>query len=140
MDQVLDYDSLAIFKDLAPLREAIPRGQYCSHTAGQSARQSGHYARSLCTGFLRFCQRNPKPRPLTGVSDTGNPKLYTLGRDIDIRTDVPAYNIYRYGLLVQLVTDNEFHWQDDLLICALGCLFTFENALQQAGKRYALFV
>lgn len=41
--------------------------------------------------FVRFCRRNPKPCPLVGVSDTGDPMMHTFGRDIDIRSDVPTY-------------------------------------------------
>lgn len=85
--------------------------------------------------FMRYCQRNPKPCPLTGVSDTGNPKMFTMGRDIDIRTDVPAYNIYRDGRLAESVTDISDIWSDDLVVFALGCSFTFEHALQTAGIR-----
>ena len=83
--------------------------------------------------FMRFCQRNPKPCPLVGVSDTGNPLMQTLGRDIDIRTDIPAYYVYRDGALAETVTDITALWQDDFVAFALGCSFTFEHALEQAG-------
>jgi len=82
--------------------------------------------------FMRFCQRNPKPCPLVGVSDTGDPMLRTLG-DIDIRTDVPAYTIYRHGRIDGHATDITDVWQDDFVAFALGCSFTFERALQDAG-------
>ncbi len=81
-----------------------------------------------------ICQRNPKPCPLSGVSDTGNPMMFTLGRDIDIRTDVPAYNIYRDGKLDAVGRPiSRDIWQDDLVAFALGCSFTFEHALH-AGR------
>lgn len=82
---------------------------------------------------MRFCQRNPKPCPLTGVSDTGNPSMFTMGRDIDVRKDVPAYNVYIDGRLDRSVTDISDLWQDDFVAFALGCSFTFEHALQKAG-------
>ena len=44
--------------------------------------------------FMVFCQRNPKACPLVGVTDVGDPFLRTLGNDIDVRHDVPSYNIY----------------------------------------------
>jgi uncharacterized protein YcsI (UPF0317 family) len=81
---------------------------------------------------MRYCQRNPKPCPLVGVGDTGNPKLFTLG-DIDIRTDVPAYNVYRNGRLAESVNDISDIWEDDFVAFALGCSFTFEQALIDAG-------
>ena len=124
-------------EDAGSLRQAIRAGRYQSHTAGlgegllQANLAIMPEAHAL--DFMRFCQRNPKPCPLTGVSDTGNPHLYTLGHDLDIRTDVPAYNVYRDGSLSESVTDISSLWQDDFVVFALGCSFTFERALRQAG-------
>lgn len=125
--------------DLADLRQAIRTGAYKSHTAGLG---QGYLQANLAImpeafalDFMRYCQRNPKPCPLTGVTDTGNPNMYTMGRDIDIRTDVPAYNIYRNGALVADANDITDIWRDDLVVFALGCSFTFEHALQRAGIR-----
>ena len=122
---------------LTDVRHAIRDSRYRSHTAGLG---QGYLQANLAImpeahalDFMRFCQRNPKPCPLTGVSDTGNPYLFTMGRDIDIRTDVPAYNIYRDGRLAGSVTDITDIWQDDFVVFALGCSFTFERALEQAG-------
>ncbi len=122
---------------LAVVRDAIRAGRYQSHTAGLGR---GYLQANLAImpaehalDFMRYCQRNPKPCPLTGVSDTGNPLMFTMGRDIDIRTDVPAYNIFRDGRLDATVTDIKDIWRDDLVVFALGCSFTFENALQSAG-------
>lgn len=123
--------------DLPTVRGAIRTGAYTSHTAGlgpgylQANLAIMPHANAL--DFMRFCQRNPKPCPLTGVSDTGNPMMFTLGADIDIRKDVPAYNIYRNGVLDGSVTDITDLWQDDFVAFALGCSFTFEHALTQAG-------
>ena len=83
--------------------------------------------------FLRFCQRNPKPCPLVGVGDTGDPMLPTLGQDIDIRTDVPRYRVFRDGAFAEEVADISALWTQDMVTVALGCSFTFENALMRAG-------
>ncbi len=131
-----DYETLR-HADLPQVRAAIRAGRYHSHTAGLGA---GYLQANLAIlpsayalDFMRFCQRNPKPCPLTGVSDTGNPMMFTLGRDIDIRTDVPAYNIYRDGKLAGSATDITDVWTDDMVAFALGCSFTFEDALMRAG-------
>ena len=50
--------------------------------------------------FLRFCQANPKPCPLLGVSEAGDPALPALGADLDIRTDIPRYRVWRDGELI----------------------------------------
>lgn len=83
--------------------------------------------------FFRYCQRNPKPCPLVGVSDTGNPLLPTLGQDVDIRTDVSLYNVYRDGELADQVTDIGDLWRDDFVTFVLGCSFSFEEALMADG-------
>ncbi|MHA6327242.1 putative hydro-lyase [Roseivivax sp. CAU 1753] len=121
----------------AALREAIRSGQYLSHTAGLG---QGFLQANLAIlperyalDFMRYCQRNPKPCPISGVSDTGVPLMVTLGRGIDIRTDVPAYNIYRDGKLSGSAPDISNLWQDDFVAFALGCSFTFEHALMNAG-------
>ena len=83
--------------------------------------------------FFRFCQRNPKPCPLVGVSDTGEPSLPTLGDDIDIRTDVGSNNVFRDGELTDRVRDINALWRDDLVSFVLGCSYSFEDALVQEG-------
>src|SRR6201982_3675473 len=47
--------------------------------------------------FHRFCQLNPKPCPIIGMSDVGNPEIPSLGIDLDIRTDLPRYRVWRDG-------------------------------------------
>ena len=88
---------------------------------------------SYAYDFMRFCQLNPKACPLVGVTDTGSPYLHTLGTDIDIRTDVPSYYIYRNGLLDETATDISTLWNDKMVGFAIGCSFTFEHALIRAG-------
>ena len=82
--------------------------------------------------FTRFCQRNPQPCPIVGISDTGNPAMPWLGEDIDIRTDLPSYNIYRDGAFEQSTIDILDYWQDDSVAFVLGCSLSFEEALLQA--------
>lgn len=83
--------------------------------------------------FLGFCMFNPKPCPLIGMSNPGDPKLPTLGKDVDIRTDVPAYKVFENGDLVDVVNDVTGRWRDDLVAFVLGCSFSFEEALLQGG-------
>lgn len=83
--------------------------------------------------FKRYCQLNPKPCPLLATGEPGNPKLPELGSDIDIRTDVPAFNIFEGGELVNTVFDIKEYWQDDFVTFALGCSYSFEEALEDVG-------
>src|SRR5436305_7780042 len=82
--------------------------------------------------FLRFCQANPKPCPLLGVSEAGDPAIPALGADLDIRTDIPRYRVWRDGELVDEPRDVKSAWRDDLVSFVLGCSFSFEEALLQA--------
>ena len=82
--------------------------------------------------FLRFCQANPKPCPLIGVSEKGSPAIPALGADLDIRTDIPRYRIWRDGELIDEPRDVKSVWRDDLVSFVLGCSFSFEEALLQA--------
>lgn len=85
------------------------------------------------TDFLIYCQRNPKACPLLGVAEAGDPHLPTLGQDIDIRSDVPGYRVFREGELVDTVTELHEIWRGDLVTFVLGCSFSFEEALLDHG-------
>jgi uncharacterized protein YcsI (UPF0317 family) len=89
--------------------------------------------RNLAFDFLLFCHRNPRPCPLLDVTDAGctEPRLAAPGADV--RTDVPRYRAWHYGELIEEPTDLWDWWRDDLVAFLLGCSFTFESALLQAG-------
>jgi uncharacterized protein YcsI (UPF0317 family) len=89
--------------------------------------------RDLAFDFLLFSQRNPKPCPVIEVTDVGSPEPTASAPGADLRTDVPRYCVYRDGRLTQEVTDLRWVWRDDLVSFLLGCSFTFEAALLQAG-------
>jgi uncharacterized protein YcsI (UPF0317 family) len=89
--------------------------------------------KSLASDFLLFCQRNPRSCPLLGVSDPGDPHLPSLGTDLDIRTDVPLYRIWRDGELVEECTNLHHVWRDDLVSFAIGCSFSFDESLVAHG-------
>jgi uncharacterized protein YcsI (UPF0317 family) len=88
---------------------------------------------ALAHDFLRFCHLNPKPCPLIATSAPGEWRLPTLGEDLDIRTDVPRYRVFRHGEIVDEPNDIRQHWRDDLVTFVLGCSFSFEEALMEAG-------
>jgi uncharacterized protein YcsI (UPF0317 family) len=83
--------------------------------------------------FLLFCQRNPRPCPVVAVGDVGAPTLPTLGADIDLRTDLPRYRVWREGELVDEPHDVTALWRDDLVSFAIGCSFSFEWAMRSEG-------
>jgi len=87
----------------------------------------------LAEDFLRFCQLNPKPCPLIGVSAAGDWRIPALGQDLDIRTDLPRYRVWRDGAIVDEPADLMRWWRDDLVTFAIGCSFSFEQALIEDG-------
>ncbi|MCD8504550.1 MAG: putative hydro-lyase [Burkholderiaceae bacterium] len=83
--------------------------------------------------FLVFCQRNPKPCPLLGVSTPGQKGIPNLGENLDIATDIPRYRVWKGGELVEECTNVTGYWRDDLVSFAIGCSFSFEEALLEQG-------
>lgn len=123
--------------DPAEARRAFRAGRRPAHTVGLAPgcvqANVVILERSLADDFLRYCLRNPKPCPVLAVSEPGDPRLPSLGHDLDIRTDVPRYRVWRHGELVDEPTDITSLWRDDLVAFALGCSFSFEQALLEAG-------
>src|SRR5438445_1371448 len=89
--------------------------------------------KDLAFDFLLFCQRNPKPCPLLDVTEPGDPEPRLAAPGADIRTDLPRYGVYKNGQLADEPTDLTDYWRDDLVGFLIGCSFTFESALIQAG-------
>jgi uncharacterized protein YcsI (UPF0317 family) len=125
--------------DPREVRRAIRSRRHTGHTAGLAP---GHVQGNLCIlpqeyaeEFRQFCERNPKPCPLIGMSKPGDPRIPELGADLDIRTDVPRYRVYEDGVLQEEVTDLKGLWRDGLVSFVLGCSFSFEEALMKAGLR-----
>jgi uncharacterized protein YcsI (UPF0317 family) len=122
---------------LAQLRQSIRSGEFLGHTAGIAPGKLqcnlAILPEAYALDFLRFCQRNPKPCPVVAIGETGNPRLGTLGPDIDVRYDTPLYRLYRDGALAEETSDISAYWRDDMVTVALGCSFTFERALMDAS-------
>ena len=119
------------------LRQAFRRGEPPRVTAGLAP---GYTQANLVVlpessafDFLRFCVRNPKPCPVLEVTDTGSPEPRLVASGADLRTDPPLYRLFRHGELVEELPDISAYWRDDLVSFLLGCSFTFEQALLDAG-------
>jgi uncharacterized protein YcsI (UPF0317 family) len=120
-------------------RRLIRSAEHTSHTGAMAA---GFVQGNLCIlpqayaqDFAAYCQRNPKPCPLIGTSTVGDPRLPLLAEDLDIRTDLPRYRVFRDGEVVDEPTDIMAHWRDDLVSFVLGCSFSFEQPLIDDGIR-----
>lgn len=121
----------------ATLRQKIRNGEHTGNTSG------------LCSGFvqcnmvilpkdwaaefLQFSQMNPKPCPVLGMSNPGSWEIPELAANLDVRTDLPSYKLFKNGEFTQEVTDIRDYWRDDLVTFMLGCSFSFEESLMADG-------
>mgnify|MGYP001041909065 CR=1 FL=1 len=133
-----DIDARAI-SSLTPaeVRALARQGRWTGPTAGLAR---GYVQANLVIlpanwayDFLLFCVRNPKPCPLLEVTETGSPIPALTATGADLRTDLPRYRVYQHGQLVEEPTEITNWWRDDLVGFLLGCSFTFEDALAEAG-------
>lgn len=87
----------------------------------------------LADEFSAFLRANPAAFPLLAQGQPGDPALPGLGEDIDLRTDLPRYRVFRHGRPVGNPTDILADWRDDLVAFAIGCSLTFEADLVAGG-------
>ncbi|WP_342601334.1 putative hydro-lyase [Psychrobacillus sp. FSL H8-0483] len=128
-----NYETMAPYE----LRQLINSGQINGPTAGMA---KGYTQANLAIlkkehafDFLLFCQRNPKSCPLVDVTEVGSYIPSTIAKEADIRTDIPKYRIYRDGEFTEEVTDITEYWEEDMVAFLIGCSFTFETPLLEAG-------
>lgn len=88
--------------------------------------------REYAEDFRKFTERNPKPCPVLEILD-GSPLVHAMGEGASIVTDIPRYFIYRNGVKTDEVTDVSPYWQEDFVGFLIGCSFSFEEALLEAG-------
>jgi len=126
-------------RTLREVRSRIRRGEHTGPTGGLAP---GFVQANLVVlpeeyafDFLKFCVRNPRPCPVLEVTDRGSPTPQVMAPEADLRTDVPKYRVYRDGELMDEPEEILSHWRGDLVSFLLGCSFTFETALVDAGLR-----
>lgn len=121
----------------AELRSRFRRGDLVRPTAGLAPGfvQANLVVlpRAQAFDFLLFTQRNPKPCPLLEVVEPGSAEPRQMAPGADLRTDLPKYRVYRDGVLVDEPIDLSSRWSGDLVSFLIGCSFTFESALVDAG-------
>jgi uncharacterized protein YcsI (UPF0317 family) len=121
------------------LRQAIRAGHFRGLTTGHAP---GYVQANLAIvpfeaaeEFVAFCRANARACPVLAVGRPGEPNLPALGKDLDVRRDLPAYRVYRDGRHSETVSDMAALWQDDHVAVAIGCWFSMEDALRRAGVR-----
>lgn len=121
----------------AAVRAMIRTGEITGQTSGMcdgyAQANLAILPKDLAFDFLLFTQRNKKPCPVLDVTEAGSPVPRLTAPGADIRTDIPRYRIYRKGELTDEVTDISSFWRDDLVAFLLGCSFSFEAPMIEAG-------
>jgi len=129
-------------KDLSNLtpkeaRQLFRTQQYTKHTSnicnGYLQANVVIIPKEQAKAFAEFCKLNSKPAPLLEMLSPGNPFTSKIADRADIRRDLPKYRVWRADGTYEEVLDISKYWTDDLVTFFLGCSFSFEDALQQAG-------
>lgn len=141
-------ESAANDSPLSPLISCPPSTKISRRRAARAGRLQGHTSglapayvqanlailpAAYAADFRRYCELNVKACPLLAVTAPGETAIPALGADLDLRTDVPRYRIWRDGQMVEEPTDIRTCWRDDLVTFAIGCSFSFEQALLRDG-------
>jgi uncharacterized protein YcsI (UPF0317 family) len=125
------------FKDGREVRTAAREGAYAGPTSGQAMDyvQANLVVvpREAAYEFLLFCQRNPKPCPLLEVVDAGSVEARRLAPGSDLSRDLPRYRVFRDGKFTEERTDVSGLWRDDFVSFLIGCSFSFDRRLIEAG-------
>ncbi len=132
---------------MAPFDRSNPAEVRRAIRAGQFREFTNHVAPGYAQGnlvilpaahaddFAQYCARNPRALPLLGRSAIGSPRIPELAEDLDLRTDVGGYMVFRDGVLTDTPTAITELWRDDLVAFVLGCSFSFETVLRNRGVR-----
>jgi 5-oxoprolinase (ATP-hydrolysing) len=132
----------------AAARRLFREGRWRGPTPGMSL---GHVQANLVVlparaadAFEAYCRSNPRPCPLLERLPAGDGRARRIG-DLDVRTDLPRFRVYtaqpaggpdqrRSGRVVhQEVDDLLGAWRPDDVAFLLGCSFSLEVALLDAG-------
>lgn len=135
MQSVTRHDMRAL--TAAEVRSRVRSGEWNGQTAGLA---EGYVQANLvilpsaeAEAFREFCELNPKPCPVLDITAPGScvPEMTAPGADL--RTDLPRYRVYEHGELVDEPLEVSGIWRDDLVGFLIGCSFTFEHGLIEAG-------
>lgn len=84
--------------------------------------------------FKSLCERNPVSCPLLWTTAPGDPTT-PLAPGADLTTDLPRYNVFIDGVAqgTEGTLDIKKEWSDTHVGFLIGCSYSFETALVNAG-------
>lgn len=129
----MDYSTMSP----SEVRKRIRAGEITGPTAGMCVGYAQAnlviLPKELAYDFLLFTQRNPRSCPLLEVGDVGSKTLRYMAADADIYRDIPKYRVYENGVMTGEYTDVSGFYREDLVTFLIGCSFSFESELLEAG-------
>ncbi len=118
------------------LRRKIASGEFCAPTAGycDGFVQANMVAlpKEYAKPFEEFAKRNSKAIPVLEVVKDGY-ITKELASGANLLNEIPAYNVIKDGEVLRSVKSIEEFYSEDLVFFLIGCSFTFEKALVDAG-------
>jgi len=121
----------------AELRALSAAGKIDRHTAGFCP---GYVQANLAAvplqyakDFEAFCHANAQPCPLLEIIGPETTLSKTLAPGADICDTLPRYRIWKNGELVEEVQSIRSITTPDMVFFLLGCSFSFEESLIEAG-------
>ena len=126
-----DYRTASPAEVRSLIREEIITTNTSGMCAGYAQANLVVLPRGLAFDFLLFAQKNPYACPVLEVCDS----RYTaeMAPAADIARDLPRYRVYEYGEMTGEYLNVERFWRDDLVSFLIGCSFSFEAELLEAG-------
>ena len=126
-----DYTSASPSEVRSLIRQEIVTENTSGMCAGYAQANLVVLPRDLAFDFLLFAQKNPYAFPVLEVCDG----RYTeeIADRADIARDLPRYRVYEYGEMTGEYLNVEKFWRDDLVSFLIGCSFSFEAELLEAG-------
>ena len=94
---------------------------------------------SFAMDFITFCQRNHQSCPMLEIcvhdenSQSYTPTELACSDNVDLRTDLPKYSIYRNGKWERDITDATSVWPDNAVSFLIGSSFSYDGAFIDAG-------
>ena len=121
----------------AELRALSAAGKFDKPTAGYCPgyvqANLAAFPQEYAQDFESFCRLNPKPCPLLEVIGPKSTCSEFLAPGADLRDVIPRYQIWRDGNCIETVQSLRETDTSGFVFFLLGCSFSFEEALINAG-------
>lgn len=118
------------------IREKIRKNQFheptCGHAEGFIQTNLVVIENKYADDFNDYCSKNSKPCPIVERLEPGS-YVPGVAKEADLRTDLVSYKKFINGEFDCELNSLKDEWSSSFTAFLLGCSFSFENALKDAG-------